>query len=233
VCFHIAGYEPEIQSVNCFFCLEKSDAHLLGHKKLGRIDGCNLWMDVYDRMVFWWLNPWYPLNHQRQGFEFKVVAREAIAIGDVSSNTPSAKVSTRTRTAPMTPPHGHHPKIEKTANVFHHHHHHHNSIKTPKNIMAPPTVLAIKTSSVIRLVKEEAMYHKELVVEQQRLAKMSEDSETDEYALKQQVYWSPTPPSTSLTYRLNSKKSSKRPRLSFRRFARSYKPLLKSLRTGL
>jgi tubulin-specific chaperone A len=54
--------------------------------------------------------------------------------------------------------------------------------------MAPPTVLAIKTSSVIRLVKEEAMYHKELVVEQQRLAKMSEDPESDEYALKQQVY---------------------------------------------
>ncbi|KAF8531578.1 tubulin binding cofactor A-domain-containing protein [Trichophaea hybrida] len=53
--------------------------------------------------------------------------------------------------------------------------------------MAPPTTLAIKTSAVSRLIKEESMYHKELVVEQKRLEKMEADTENcDEYAITQQ-----------------------------------------------
>ncbi|KAI5849742.1 tubulin binding cofactor A-domain-containing protein [Tricharina praecox] len=53
--------------------------------------------------------------------------------------------------------------------------------------MAPPTALAIKTSAVMRLIKEESMYHKELVLEKNRLAKMEADGESDEYAIKQQT----------------------------------------------
>jgi len=53
--------------------------------------------------------------------------------------------------------------------------------------MAPPTSLAIKTSAVLRLIKEESLYHKELVLEKNRLAKMEADGESDEYAIKQQV----------------------------------------------
>lgn len=54
--------------------------------------------------------------------------------------------------------------------------------------MAPPTTLAIKTGSVTRLIKEEAMYHRELATEQSRLAKLeAPGSDADEYAIKQQV----------------------------------------------
>lgn len=56
--------------------------------------------------------------------------------------------------------------------------------------MAPPSQLAIATSSVARLVKEEASYHKELVSQQARLKKLEEATEEDEnreYSLKQEV----------------------------------------------
>jgi hypothetical protein len=99
---------------------------------------------------------------------------------------------------------------------------------TNNTLMAPPTALAIKTSAVVRLIKEEAMYHKELVVEEQRLSKMSADGDGDEYALKQQVP-SPHPlplPPHSLTYHAaHSKESSKRQKRSCRLSVKSCRPL--------
>ena len=56
--------------------------------------------------------------------------------------------------------------------------------------MAPPSPLAIATSSVNRLIKEEASYHKELKSQEARLAKLegsTEEDENKEYALKQEV----------------------------------------------
>lgn len=56
--------------------------------------------------------------------------------------------------------------------------------------MPPPSPLAIATSSVHRLVKEEASYHKELVAQEARLQKMlaTEDGdENREYSLRQEV----------------------------------------------
>ncbi|KAH8814882.1 tubulin-specific chaperone-like protein Rbl2 [Xylogone sp. PMI_703] len=48
--------------------------------------------------------------------------------------------------------------------------------------MAPPSQLAIATSSVLRLVKEEASYHKELVQQQAHLDKLLESKDEDENA---------------------------------------------------
>jgi tubulin-specific chaperone A len=53
--------------------------------------------------------------------------------------------------------------------------------------MPAPSALAIKTSAVVRLIKEEAQYHKELVADEQRLQKMEASGNEDEYAIKQQV----------------------------------------------
>jgi tubulin-specific chaperone A len=56
--------------------------------------------------------------------------------------------------------------------------------------MAPPSQLAIATSSVQRLVKEEASYHKELTQQQARLEKLlasTGEEENAEYQLKQEV----------------------------------------------
>lgn len=52
--------------------------------------------------------------------------------------------------------------------------------------MPAPSALAIKTSAVVRLIKEEAQYHKELVADEQRLQKMEASGNEDEYAIKQQ-----------------------------------------------
>jgi len=54
--------------------------------------------------------------------------------------------------------------------------------------MAPPSKLAIATSSVKRLVKEEASYHKELAQQEARIKKLEEGSEDDnaEFQLKQE-----------------------------------------------
>ncbi|CAG8949465.1 hypothetical protein HYFRA_00007695 [Hymenoscyphus fraxineus] len=55
--------------------------------------------------------------------------------------------------------------------------------------MAPPTPLAIATSSVNRLIKEEASYHKELSSQEARLAKLQDSTQEDEnaeYQLKQE-----------------------------------------------
>jgi hypothetical protein len=56
--------------------------------------------------------------------------------------------------------------------------------------MAPPSQLAIATSSVQRLVKEEASYRKELTGQEKRLEKLlasTEEDENREYSLKQEV----------------------------------------------
>lgn len=61
--------------------------------------------------------------------------------------------------------------------------------------MAPPTPLAVATSSVQRLVKEEAYYHKDLASQEARIAKLEKDiaeksadlDENADYVLKQEV----------------------------------------------
>jgi Tubulin binding cofactor A len=56
--------------------------------------------------------------------------------------------------------------------------------------MAPPSPLAIATSVVQRLVKEETSYHKELKNQEARLEKLVNSTEADEnaeYQLKQEV----------------------------------------------
>ncbi|KAK7552647.1 tubulin-specific chaperone-like protein Rbl2 [Phyllosticta paracitricarpa] len=54
--------------------------------------------------------------------------------------------------------------------------------------MAPPSKLAVLTSSVIRLVKEEASYHKELEQQQARVQELESSTadENAEYQLKQE-----------------------------------------------
>ncbi len=54
--------------------------------------------------------------------------------------------------------------------------------------MPPPSQLAIATSALLRLVKEEASYHKELEQQQSRVAKAEQETGEDaKYALKQEV----------------------------------------------
>lgn len=61
--------------------------------------------------------------------------------------------------------------------------------------MPPPTPLAIATSSLQRLIKEESSYHKELQQQQKRIANLEktqveetdEDRGNAEFSLKQEV----------------------------------------------
>jgi tubulin-specific chaperone A len=55
--------------------------------------------------------------------------------------------------------------------------------------MPAPSKLSIATSSVNRLVKEEASYHKEAEQQEQRIKKLESSSgdENAEYQLKQEV----------------------------------------------
>ena len=56
--------------------------------------------------------------------------------------------------------------------------------------MPPPSPIAIATSSLHRLVKEEASYHKELKNQEARLEKLlasKDEDENAEYSLKQEV----------------------------------------------
>lgn len=57
--------------------------------------------------------------------------------------------------------------------------------------MAPPSKLAVATSVVRRLVKEEASYHKELEQQEARIKKLEADksgeNQNAEYQLKQEV----------------------------------------------
>ncbi|ORY15969.1 tubulin binding cofactor A-domain-containing protein [Clohesyomyces aquaticus] len=54
--------------------------------------------------------------------------------------------------------------------------------------MAPPSKLAVATSSLTRLVKEEASYHKEMAEQEARIKKIQESTgdENAEYQLKQE-----------------------------------------------
>jgi tubulin-specific chaperone A len=57
--------------------------------------------------------------------------------------------------------------------------------------MAPPSKLAVATSALRRLVKEEASYHKELEQQEARIQKLEADksgeNQNAEYQLKQEV----------------------------------------------
>ena len=55
--------------------------------------------------------------------------------------------------------------------------------------MPPPSQLAIATSSVLRLVKEEASYHKELQQQEARIEELQKGGgdENAEFQLKQEV----------------------------------------------
>lgn len=55
--------------------------------------------------------------------------------------------------------------------------------------MPPPSKVAIATGSVLRLVKDEASYHKEIVQQEERIRKLEESAgdENKEYTLKQEV----------------------------------------------
>jgi tubulin-specific chaperone A len=55
--------------------------------------------------------------------------------------------------------------------------------------MAPPSKLGVATSSLLRLVKEEASYHKEMEQQEGRIKKLQSnpDDENAEYILKQEV----------------------------------------------
>ena len=55
--------------------------------------------------------------------------------------------------------------------------------------MAPPSQLSIATSSVMRLIKEESSYHKELQQQETRLETLKKEGgdENFEYTMKQEV----------------------------------------------
>ena len=58
--------------------------------------------------------------------------------------------------------------------------------------MPPPSKLAVATSSVLRLVKEEASYHKEIEQQEARIQKLETTESSDsnaEYTLRQEVSW--------------------------------------------
>jgi tubulin-specific chaperone A len=52
-----------------------------------------------------------------------------------------------------------------------------------------PSKIAVATSSVLRLVKEEASYHKELAQQEARIKKLESNTEDEnaEFQLKQEV----------------------------------------------
>jgi tubulin-specific chaperone A len=61
--------------------------------------------------------------------------------------------------------------------------------------MAPPSPLAIATSSLLRLVKEENSYHKELLQQEARVQRLvngpdgSVDEDNVEFLINQEVYY--------------------------------------------
>lgn len=53
--------------------------------------------------------------------------------------------------------------------------------------MPPPSPLTIRLNTVLRLIKEESSYHRELIQAQADLAKLeAPGSDADEYAVRQQ-----------------------------------------------
>jgi len=74
-----------------------------------------------------------------------------------------------------------------------------------QEVMAPPSKLAVATSSVRRLVKEEASYHKEIVQQESRIKKLEDNLENNEdgnaeYQLKQEVYRLVTVPCPNMSH---------------------------------
>jgi hypothetical protein len=70
------------------------------------------------------------------------------------------------------------------------HFYYNNHIPKTTSNMAPPSQITIATSSLQRLVKEEASYHKELKHQEARLEKLlasKDEDENAEYQLKQEV----------------------------------------------
>jgi hypothetical protein len=99
--------------------------------------------------------------------------------------------------------------------------------------MAPPSKLGVATSSLLRLVKEEASYHKEMEQQQSRIKKWEANTEDDnaEYHLKQEVCAIILSGLIQLT--LYSVKDWRRPRTSFPRSEKRSPKLLKTLRSSL
>jgi Tubulin binding cofactor A len=64
-------------------------------------------------------------------------------------------------------------------------------VQLPSSIMPAPSKLAIQTAALLRLVKEEASYHKELEGQEQRIKNLEDDSsdenENRDYLIKQEV----------------------------------------------
>lgn len=90
------------------------------------------------------------------------------------------------------------PSIRPTQNPAHYY----TSLQQTNVKMAPPSPLAIATSSLQRLVKEEASYYKELEKQEARLKKIeasTEEDENREYTLKQEVSLSQLSPPPSPT----------------------------------
>jgi hypothetical protein len=81
--------------------------------------------------------------------------------------------------------------------------------------MAPPSKVAIATGSVLRLVKEEASYHKEIAQQQERIRKLDESTgdENKEYTLRQEVRFGICLAGSQLT--ICRGKHYKRPGMSF------------------
>jgi hypothetical protein len=87
-----------------------------------------------------------------------------------------------------------HSTVTEPGNRYQHHIHStsttsHSVNKYQITIMPPPSKVAIATGSVLRLVKEEASYHKEIAQQEERIKKLeaSEGDENKEYTLKQEV----------------------------------------------
>ena len=75
--------------------------------------------------------------------------------------------------------------------------HRRNKFFFKKTDMAPPSPLAIATSALLRLIKEEASYHKELLQQAERIRKLEaqpKSEENVEYMLRQEVFTVPTSP---------------------------------------
>ena len=98
--------------------------------------------------------------------------------------------------------------------------------------MAPPSKLGVAASSLLRLVKEEASYHKEMEQQQSRIKKWESntDDENAEYYLKQEVWVFVLPARTRLT--LHSVKDWRRPRTSSPRSEKRLPRLFKMWRSS-
>src|SRR4051794_353200 len=126
-------------------------------------------------------------------FHFKISTRFSLSLSHRAEYASSSNLRIRGRLAAGTA------RTATLSRFFNksspHHHHPHKQIHSKHNTqnqqnMAPPSQLAIATSSVQRLVKEEASYEKELVQQRARVEKLVASTEDDgnrEYQLKQEV----------------------------------------------